>query len=201
MASKNYKQVAIDHGWYEEGTGKPFIWQEAYSPCLREWASGRFWLFYSQFAPNLKEWPNRKLKNVYPIMSACSDKVCTLTISKSRENHLGNNIFTDNPSNDFDEVQGMPIDLIIEKEKIKKVNFLKMNIEGAELIALKGATKLMSSGASFVVSCHDFKYHEGQGDFFKTFDDVKKLVSTNNLSTYSRDHDQRRDVPYYLYAK
>jgi len=65
MASKNYKQVAIDNGWYEEGTGKPFIWQEAYSPCLREWASGRFWLFYSQFAPNLKEWPNRKLKNAY----------------------------------------------------------------------------------------------------------------------------------------
>ena len=76
-----------------------------------------------------------------------------------------------------------------------------MNIEGAELIALKGATELMRSGTSFVVSCHDFKYHEGQGDFFKTFDDVKKLLSANNLSTYSRDHDQRREVPYYLYAK
>jgi FkbM family methyltransferase len=142
-----------------------------------------------------------KLKNVHPMLSACTDKVCTIKISKSRENHLGNNIFSTTSSNDFEEVQGMPIDLMIEMEKIKKVNFLKMNIEGAELIALKGATELMRSGTSFVVSCHDFKYHEGQGDFFKTFDDVKKLLSANNLSTYSRDHDQRREVPYYLYAK
>ena len=65
MASDNYKQVAIDKGWYEEDSGKPFIWQEAYSPCFREWASGRFWLFYSTFAPNLKEWPDRYLKNPY----------------------------------------------------------------------------------------------------------------------------------------
>jgi len=65
MASDNYKQVAIDHGWYKEGSGKPFIWQEAYSPCLREWASGRFWLFYSSFAPNLKDWPDRYLSNPY----------------------------------------------------------------------------------------------------------------------------------------
>ena len=65
MASDNYKQVAIDKGWYKEDSGKPFIWQEAYSPCFREWASGRFWLFYSTFAPNLKEWPNRSLSNPY----------------------------------------------------------------------------------------------------------------------------------------
>ncbi|RXQ94548.1 peptidase [Ancylomarina salipaludis] len=65
MASDNYKQVAIDHGWYKENSGKPFIWQEAYSPCFREWASGRFWLFYSTFAPNLKQWPDRSLSDPY----------------------------------------------------------------------------------------------------------------------------------------
>ncbi|RZT95474.1 dipeptidase [Ancylomarina subtilis] len=65
MASDNYKQVAIDHGWYKEDSGKPFIWQKAYSPCFREWASGRFWLFYSSFAPNLKEWPDRSLSNPF----------------------------------------------------------------------------------------------------------------------------------------
>ncbi|BAX79306.1 dipeptidase [Labilibaculum antarcticum] len=65
MASENYQQVAIDHGWYNPDSGKPFIWQEAYSPCFREWASGRFWLFYSQFAPNLKQWPDRKLSDPF----------------------------------------------------------------------------------------------------------------------------------------
>ena len=61
MASKNYMQVAIEHGWYDPKSGKPFIWQEAYSPIAREWAINRFWLFYSTFAPHFKEWPNKKL--------------------------------------------------------------------------------------------------------------------------------------------
>jgi len=27
MASKNYMQVAVDHGWYDPESGRPFIWQ------------------------------------------------------------------------------------------------------------------------------------------------------------------------------
>jgi len=65
MASKNYKQVAIDKGWYKPESGMPFVWQKAYSPCLREWASSRFWLFYSSFAPDMDNLPDRKLKNHY----------------------------------------------------------------------------------------------------------------------------------------
>jgi dipeptidase len=61
MASENYMRVAIEHGWYDPKSGKPFIWQEAYSPVAREWAINRFWLFYSTFAPHFKEWPNKKL--------------------------------------------------------------------------------------------------------------------------------------------
>jgi dipeptidase len=61
MASKNYTQVAIDHGWYDPKSGKPFNWQEAYSPIPREWAMSRFWLFFTKFAPNFKEWPRKKL--------------------------------------------------------------------------------------------------------------------------------------------
>jgi dipeptidase len=60
-ASKNYKEVAIEHGWYNPKSGKPFIWQEAYSPLPREWAIGRFWLFYSRVAPHFKKWPNKEL--------------------------------------------------------------------------------------------------------------------------------------------
>ena len=48
MASENYMQVAIDHGWYDPESGKPFNWQISYSPVLREWASSRFWLFFQK---------------------------------------------------------------------------------------------------------------------------------------------------------
>ena len=58
-ASSNYMQEAIDRGWYDPKSGLPFIWQEAYTPVPREWATSRFWLFYSQFAPNFANWPDR----------------------------------------------------------------------------------------------------------------------------------------------
>lgn len=62
MVSENYMQEAIDRGWYDPALGKPFIWQEAYTPLPVEFATGRFWLFHQTFAPNLKEWPDRFLK-------------------------------------------------------------------------------------------------------------------------------------------
>ena len=65
MASSNYMQVAIDFGWYDPDEGKPFIWQETYSPLPREWAVNRFWLFYTRFAPSLKKWPDKKLHHPY----------------------------------------------------------------------------------------------------------------------------------------
>ncbi|MEZ5195735.1 MAG: C69 family dipeptidase [Bacteroidales bacterium] len=61
MVSKNYMQEAIDRGWYDPKSGKPFIWQEAYTPLPVEYATGRFWLFFQTFAPNYTEWPDRFL--------------------------------------------------------------------------------------------------------------------------------------------
>ncbi|ALO14627.1 Dipeptidase A [Salinivirga cyanobacteriivorans] len=65
MVSDNYKQEAIDRGWYNPESGKLFIWQEAYAPLPAEYATGRFWLFHQTFAPNLKNWPDRSVENNY----------------------------------------------------------------------------------------------------------------------------------------
>lgn len=61
MVSSNYMQEAIDRGWYDPSSGKPFIWQEIYAPIPAEYATSRFWLFFQTFAPNLKQWPDRFL--------------------------------------------------------------------------------------------------------------------------------------------
>ncbi len=58
-ASTNYKQEAVDRGWFDPESGQAFIWQDIYSPIPREWATVRFWHFYATVAPNFKEWPNR----------------------------------------------------------------------------------------------------------------------------------------------
>jgi len=61
MVSSNYQQEAIDRGWYDPQSAQPFIWQEAYAPLPQEYATSRFWAFYSTFAPNLYPWPDRKM--------------------------------------------------------------------------------------------------------------------------------------------
>ncbi|MDA3865600.1 MAG: C69 family dipeptidase [Salinivirgaceae bacterium] len=65
MASPNYMQHAIDEGWYNPESNVPFHWQKTYSPIAREWATSRFWLFYSTWAPNYTQYPDRSLKSVY----------------------------------------------------------------------------------------------------------------------------------------
>ena len=59
LTSNNYMQAAIDRGWYNPKSGKPFIWQEAYSPIPEEYATSRFWLFHHTFAPFKDELPDR----------------------------------------------------------------------------------------------------------------------------------------------
>lgn len=65
LVSFNYKQFAMDKGWYSPDSGKPFNWQEAYSPIAHEWATSRFWLFYSTFAPNSGDWPDRWTNDMF----------------------------------------------------------------------------------------------------------------------------------------
>ena len=65
ILSKNYKQFAVDRGWYNPNSGQPFSWQATYAPIAREWAIGRFWLFYSTFAPNYKKWPDKYLNSTH----------------------------------------------------------------------------------------------------------------------------------------
>jgi dipeptidase len=66
MVSTNYLQEAIDRGWYNQASGLPFVWQEAYTPLPEEYATSRFWLFFHTFMPNLKEWPDRMLDPANP---------------------------------------------------------------------------------------------------------------------------------------
>ncbi len=61
--SPNYKQFAIDKGWFNPEGSKPFILQEVYAPMFREWAANRMWLFYSTYAPGYAEWPERKMED------------------------------------------------------------------------------------------------------------------------------------------
>ncbi|RPJ03404.1 MAG: hypothetical protein EHM31_00900 [Candidatus Aminicenantes bacterium] len=63
LASPNYMKEAVDRGWYDPKSGRPFIWQEAYAPPVMEGNLSRMWLVTSTLAPSLKPWPKRALND------------------------------------------------------------------------------------------------------------------------------------------
>ncbi len=63
LVSPNYMTAAVERGWYDPKSGRPFLWQEAYAPPIREGNLSRMWLVSSTLAPSLKRWPKRSLKD------------------------------------------------------------------------------------------------------------------------------------------
>jgi dipeptidase len=61
LVSPNYMKEAVDRGWHDPKSGRPFIWQEAYAPAIREGNLSRMWLITGTLAPTLKAWPKRGL--------------------------------------------------------------------------------------------------------------------------------------------
>jgi hypothetical protein len=54
------------------------------------------------------------------------------------------------------QVPIMTFDHFIEQEKISRVDFLKINIEGAEADLIEGMAKSIAIVKNLAVSCHDF---------------------------------------------
>jgi hypothetical protein len=76
-----------------------------------------------------------------------------------------------------------------------------MNIEGAETSALMGMRRVLETTPHVVVSCHDFNANRGDGEVFRIYDDVFKIITASNYNLSNRHKDPRPEVPYYLYAK
>ena len=72
---------------------------------------------------------------------------------------------------------GSTLDKFLSAENIDMVSLLKLNIEGGELEIVK---KLPHEKIeNLIISCHDFRYERGEGDFYKTYDAV-----TSELLSY-----------------
>ncbi|MDP7288017.1 MAG: C69 family dipeptidase [Phycisphaerae bacterium] len=80
MASKGYKQLAVDNRWYDPKSGKPFIWQEAYTPRKGGWSlkspfvRNRLYMFHKMLAPS-RDWPVTRNIADYPFSIKPDKKV------------------------------------------------------------------------------------------------------------------------------
>ena len=100
------------------------------------------------------------LRNVIPLNYAIWDKKMKIQI--------------DNPFHHFSSrvnfeskritVDGKTIDDVVEELHISFIDFLKMNIEGAEINAIQGMKKAVRKIKYICISCHDFLFSGGRSD-------------------------------------
>lgn len=76
------------------------------------------------------------------------------------------------------EVPTMKWGDFINKYNIDRIDLFKMNIEGAEKEILRGIEDF-SFIKRFIISCHDFRANNGDGEWFRTKEAVTSILKEN----------------------
>jgi FkbM family methyltransferase len=141
------------------------------------------------------------LKNVIVDNIALSDTEGIMFIEDDEEKYLRNTISkTTNVSSDLVQVQAITLDEYVSRNEIEKIDFLKVNIEGAEQLLIKGMTHSVKIIKNIAISCHDFRWAAGESEFYKTRRIILSFLMDNGFQVFER---QTGDVilDSYLYGK
>ena len=141
---------------------------------------------------------NNMLYNVIPVNCACVDEPANLQI-ETLPVWESNYVFSGEPTETSHAVEGVTFDSLCEKFGIERIDFLKMNIEGAERAALPGCRHALSITRNICVAAHDFRAERGEGEHFRTFEFVKEFLQESGFRLITRE-DPRYYVPYHVHG-
>lgn len=136
------------------------------------------------------------LDNVTPVWCAVADADGTMSIGES-DNHLANSVMTGGEGR---PVPARSLDSLADELGLEEIALLKMNIEGAERLAVRGMERLARRIRNVVISCHDFIADTGGGDEFRTFDEMRAFLQGAGFELSTRPDHPNPWVRYYLYA-
>lgn len=129
-----------------------------------------------------------RLSNVTTIMRAVVDESGKEISIGNSEGHVGNSV-VDNGTDGI-RVPADSIDHICQEFSIDRIDFLKMNIEGAEQLALRGMDDMIRRMRFICVGCHDFKADKTGNEFFRTKQIVKAFLQDNHFELFDFPHGQ-----------
>ena len=130
-----------------------------------------------------------RLHNVEPMHLAIVDRAGPVAI-ETTEAWQGNGI-VNAEQGEGPVVPGVTLDEVVERSDLKHIDFLKMNIESAEIRAIQGMMKTLQITGSLCISCHDFRANRGEGEFFRTKASLQDAVEQAGFRIVLRDADSR----------
>jgi FkbM family methyltransferase len=131
-----------------------------------------------------------QLDNVTTIQSAVLDKAAIVELT-TEEEWQSSGICPTPDGKPRIAVSALPLDELLNQQNIRHIDFLKMNIEGAEVTALDGMHRTLQITDALCIACHDFRAARGEGEYFRTKAAVEARLTRAGFKIISRLSDPR----------
>ena len=139
------------------------------------------------------------LTNVHCEQAALADAPGEVRIAeRAGPSHVGAAITADRGV----VVPAETVDELVARLGVEQVDLLKMNIEGAERLAIAAMDDTLARTRHLAISCHDFlvPLFGADPDEVSTFDLVRDFLAARGFEVTTRPDDPRPWIPYYVYA-
>lgn len=83
-------------------------------------------------------------------------------------------------------VQTTTVDALHQELGLSRIHFLKMNIEGAERLAIRGMSEVLKHTGVLCISCHDFLAMRNRDDSLRTKNEVRRFFEGNGIKVFER---------------
>ena len=129
------------------------------------------------------------LTNVTAANVAISDQAGTVRISDVKDS-LENRL-TDDDSGFL--VRALTLDDFLDEHGIERIDYLKMNIEGAEQLAVRGMKRCLPAIANMAIESHDFLANQVDDDWYRTEAIIREFLIDSGYEVVDRRPDDTRD--------
>lgn len=136
-----------------------------------------------------------KLYNSKLFKSAIYKKKTFIGFDNRQQDWIGGNINI----NSKKKINSTTLNEFIKNEKIKKINFCKINIEGAEKYIIHNSDKFFKICENIAIECHDFLNKPE----FKTKKLIKNFLKKKGYKIFNPNKNRYINfyTKYYIYAK
>lgn len=170
---------------------------EAVGPSGRVYAIEAHPRTYEELCKLIK-W--NRLSNVSSHCCAIIDEPKTLYIQDNTSHESNAVSIKPAPGYSIGGVPGVPLDAFCASHGIETIDLLKMNIEGAERLAIGGMTQTIARARHVVIACHDFMVHRTGDPQQATRNLVVRYLEENGFLVTVRDGDSRPWVRDHVHA-
>ncbi len=143
-----------------------------------------------------------QLKNVIPIHAAIAEPGRSTVSIENGDRYLANRIGSVGIGRVGVSVPALTIDELCLRLNLARIHFLKMNIEGAERLAIQGMSQTLRHTEVLCISCHDFlakrssaNGENGAESACRTKNEVRQFLEQSGLKVISRPDPA---LPHYI---